>query len=95
MRKVDGLISIARKAGFAIIGQDDLKCYNKKLYLILIDKTAGNSLRRESNFLSEKNNVPVIEYESLGKACGIENCKIVGIKNKAIGEKIWKILKGV
>ena len=95
MKQIDGLISIARKAGFVIIGQDDLKGYSKKLYLILIDATAGKALRREVEFLSQKNDVTALEVEALGQSCGIENCKVIGIKNKAISEKIMEILKGV
>ncbi len=94
MTKINGLISIARKAGFVIIGQDNLRGYNKKLFLILLDKNAGNSLAREAKFLSEKKNIPLLVIENLAETVGIENCKIVGIKNKIFSENIIKVLKG-
>ncbi len=94
MNKVGGLISIARKAGYAVIGQDNLSGYNKKLFLLLMDKTAGNSLTRQMNFIAREKNIPLLEVENLGVMVGIEKCKAIGIKNKAISENIEKCLKG-
>lgn len=94
MKEISGLISIARKAGFAIIGQDNLKSYDKKLYLLLVDKNAGNSLKREMKYLSNDKNIPLFELEGLGQVVTIENCKAIGIKNKAISENIIKCIKG-
>ena len=94
MNRLKGLISIARKAGFVIIGKDNLTSYRKKLYLVLLDKTAGNSLLREMNFISENRNIPILEVENLAEVVGIENCKVIGLKNKAMSENIEKCLKG-
>jgi len=92
--KLGGLISIARKAGFCIIGQDKLKNYDKKLYIILISKTAGNSLEREMTFLAKEKNIPLLWMEELDNLTGINNCKVIGIKNKELSEQIAKIIKG-
>ncbi len=89
-----GLISIARKAGFCIIGQDKLRDYDKKLYLILLDKNAGKSLERQMSFLSKDREIPLHRIEGLAEMLAIENCKVVGIKNKAISENLIKSLKG-
>ena len=94
MDKLGGLISIARKAGFCIIGQDKLKNYDKKLYIILISKTAGNSLEREMTFLAKEKNIPLLWMEELDNLTGINNCKVIGIKNKELSEQIAKIIKG-
>lgn len=94
MNKVCGLISIARKAGYCIIGQDKLNGYDKKLYLILLDKGAGKALERQMNFLSKDFDIPLIKVENLAEMVAIENCKVVGIKNKAISENLIKSLKG-
>lgn len=95
MEKISGLISIARKAGYVIIGQDNLSKYDKKLYLFLIDTKAGNSLSREMKFLSENKKIPLFQVEDLGKLVSIDNCKAIGIKNKAISENIIEcLLKG-
>ena len=93
MNNVNGLLSIARKAGYVIIGQDNLTDYKKKLYLVLMDKNAGNSLSREMNFLAKKDNIPLLQVDDLEKLVSIKNCKAVGIKNKAISDKIIESLK--
>lgn len=92
LRKIDGLVSIARKAGFVIIGQDNLKKYDKKLYLLLCDNNAGNSLLRETKFLADKRNIPMFQIDGLDKATAIENCKVIGIKNKSISDNIIECL---
>lgn len=94
LNEIRGYFSIARKAGFAIVGQDVLKGFDKKLYLIVIDTNAGNSLKREMNFLSKNKNIPLIELDGLAEIVAIQNCKVVGIKNKAISENIIKCIKG-
>jgi ribosomal protein L7Ae-like RNA K-turn-binding protein len=94
LNRIGGLVSIARKAGYVVIGKDNLAIYTKKLYLLLVDKTAGSSLSREMKFLSENRNIPILEVENLGTLVGIENCKAIGIKNKAISESIEKCVKG-
>ena len=94
MNKIQGLISIARKAGFVIIGKEKLATYTKKLYLLLIDKSAGNSLLREMKFLSENRDIPLLEIENLAELVSIENCKAIGLKNKALRESIEKCVKG-
>lgn len=94
MNNLAGLIGIARKAGFVIVGGENLTTYTKKLYLLLLDKSAGNSLRREINFLAQKRNIELVEIEGLSSLVGILNCKVLGIKNKAFSENILKGIKG-
>lgn len=94
MKSVNGLLSIARKAGYCITGQDNLIGYEKKLYLILLDNKAGNSLCRNIKFFSSERNIPLIFVENLAQMVSIDNCKVVGIKNKALSESIAEYLKG-
>lgn len=94
MKNLDGILSLSRKAGMLVIGQDNLLGYQKKLYVLLLDKTAGKSLLREVNFMAKQKNLPLFEIENLGKFVGIENCKVLGVKNKAFSEKIIEFLKG-
>lgn len=94
MNKAKGLINLARKAGYVIIGKENLVGYTKKLYLLIVDKSAGNSLLREMKHLSENRNLPILEVENLSDLVGIENCKAIGLKNKAMSESIEKCVKG-
>lgn len=91
---ISGLISIARKAGFCIIGQDRLLNYDKKLYLVLLDKSAGRALERQMTFLSKDLDIPLLRVDNLADMLSLENCKVLGIKNKAISENLIKSLKG-
>ena len=74
--------------------KEKLATYTKKLYLLLIDKSAGNSLLREMKFLSENRDIPLLEIENLAELVSIENCKAIGLKNKALSESIEKCVKG-
>ena len=94
MNKLKGLISIARKAGFCIIGQDKLTGYEKKLYLILLDNRAGKALERQMTYLSQDKEIPLLRVDGLDEMLAIEKCRVVGIKNKAISESLIKRLKG-
>ena len=94
MKDVKGIIGICRKAGYAIIGGENIKNNPHKMYLILIDKSSGNSLKREINYLSVSRKIPFLEVEGLANMIGIENCKAVAIKNKALSDEILKMIKG-
>ena len=94
LKTLNGIINICRKAGYLIIGGENIKNNSHKMYLILIDKMSGSSLKREINFLSETRKIPYLEVEGLKDIVGIENCKAVAIKNKALSEEISKMIKG-
>ena len=94
MNKLEGLIGIARKAGFVIVGGDNLSSYTKKLYLLLVDKTAGASLKRQMGYVANDRQIPLYEIENLGTIVGISSCKAIGLKNKALSEQIEGCLKG-
>ncbi len=94
MKTLNGIINICRKAGYLIIGGENIKNNPHKMYLILIDKSSGNSLKREINYLLVSRNIPFLEVEGLANMIGIENCKAVAIKNKALSDEILKMIKG-
>ena len=77
MNKLEGLIGIARKAGF-----------------VIVDKTAGASLKRQMGYVANDRQIPLYEIENLGTIVGISSCKAIGLKNKALSEQIEGCLKG-
>lgn len=85
-----GLLSLARKAGYVVIGLENLLNYDKKLFLLLCDKSAGKSTQREMNFLAKKRGLGLIFVENLAQIVAIENCKAVGIRNKNFSDMISK-----
>ena len=84
-------MGLAQNAGYLIIGSDKLDGYDKKLYLILIDKNAGNSSLKVAK-RQQARGVEVHFVDELELLINIKNCKIVGIKNKGISEQIKKFL---
>ena len=91
--KLTGYLNIARKGNNLIIGSDRLRDYNKKIYLLLYDNSSkNNTLKIVKSFKSKE--IETIMIENLEEYIKIRNCKILGIKNKALSDIISGILKG-
>lgn len=91
--KIKGLISVSRKAGYLIIGADNLKGYTQKIYLILMEKSSGKNLIKTAKNLKQNTNANLYEVDCLYDYTNIEGCKLVAIKNKGLAEQIEKLLK--
>lgn len=89
-QKVKGYISIAKKAGYAIVGTEKLENYTKKLYLLLIDEQAGKNTLKVADAFGDVERITISSLQELSQ---IQNCKILGIKNKGISDEIIKILR--
>lgn len=89
--KAKSYLGQARNAGYLIIGSDKLDGYDKKLFLILIDKNAGKSSNKIA-LRHKENGVEVVFVDNLEELSSIKNCKILGIKNKGLSEEIKKNL---
>ena len=89
--KIEGYLNICHKAGYLIIGGENLENYNKKLYLVLFDKTSQKNTLKVVEKLKDK--VETIEVENLSQLSKVENCKIIGIKNKKISEILISLLR--
>ena len=61
--KLKGLVGIANKAGYVIFGADNLKNYNKKLYLIVKSKDGGKNLNKVVDYLKQIPNILYAELE--------------------------------
>ena len=89
--KIEGYLNICHKAGYLIIGGENLESYSKKLYLVLFDKTSQKNTLKVVEKLKDK--VETIEVENLSQLSKVENCKIIGIKNKKISEILISLLR--
>lgn len=94
MKEIKGIINICRKAGYLIIGGENILNHTQKLYLVLLSNDAGKSLQREMNFVASERKIPIFQTENLDKLTSIPNCKAVAIKNKALSDEIIELLKG-
>lgn len=91
MSKLGNYLGISRKANYLIIGNDNIKYYSKKMYLIILSPDCSENLRKNAKFKAEQYGIDCIEYnDSISKYIGIENCKIVALKNKGLSEAILK-----
>lgn len=88
--KAKNYIDIAHKAGYLIIGSENLAKYNQKIYLILIDKLAGKNCIKIANRFKDK--AIIMQVENLNLLSNINSCKLLGIKNKGLSENIIKNL---
>ena len=91
--KLKEYLGICNKAGYLIIGADNLKKYNKKLYLLVVDAMVSKNLQK----VIDKFQVIGVQnclVENLSDLVEIENCKIVGIKNHGLAQEILKNIRG-
>lgn len=92
MDKIKGYFNLCRKANYLIIGADNLKYYDKKLYLIVINKNPSNNILKTANKLADNYKIPVIMVNnSVEYLIDISNCQIVAIKNKGLTDCILKL----
>lgn len=90
-KQVENYLGIARKAGYVIIGGEKLEDYQKKLYLVLYDESVKKNSLKIIEKLKEKN-IPVQMVNDLASLIKIENCKIIGLKNKNLSDIILSLL---
>lgn len=88
--KLQGYLGILRKGNYLVIGADNLKVYNKKLYLIIVPNQASKNIEKVSTYIANDYDIPIIELpiEDLGQIIGLNSCKILGVKNKGLCDAI-------
>lgn len=91
--KIKDYLGICNKAGYLIIGADNLKKYSKKLYLLLVDELVSKNLQKVMNKF-ENTEVQTCLVSNLSELVEIENCKMVGIKNHGLAQEILKNIRG-
>ena len=62
LKKYQGMIFLARKAGHVVIGLEKLK-EQSKIYFVIIDSSLGRSSRREVEYLATKQHFEILETE--------------------------------
>lgn len=93
LKKVNGYINIASRAGYVIYGTDNLKGYTHKLYLILYRSDFGKTIEKTLSRFTEIEAIN-LSVEQFNVVTGTDKAKILAIKNKGISEQIIKILRG-
>ena len=92
--KIAGYLSLARKSNNLIIGTENLKKYNKKLYLIILVKTAGKTAQAIAQKQNERTGCEIVVSDiDLSKMLNVNNCQIIALKNKGFADMVIQNLK--
>lgn len=87
--KIAGYLNLARKSNNLIIGTENLKKYNKKLYLIVLSKTAGKNAGAVAEKQKERTDCEIVVADiDLAEILNINNCQIVALKNKGFADMV-------
>ena len=89
--KVETYIGFAIKKGSVVFGCDAIKCYRKKMYLLLYTPTLSQNSVSLLQRISESTGKPlaqVDDYETLKK----KNCKALAICDKSLANAILENL---
>lgn len=92
--KIKNYISIAGRAGYIIWGNDNLNGYTHKLYLVLYRCDYGKTIEKTLKLLGDTIPKIMLEEADFNDIVMSDNCKILGIKNKGIAERILDLLRG-
>lgn len=95
LKKANGYINIANRAGYIIWGTDNLKGYTHKMYLVLYREDFGKTIEKTLARFSESGAQFIkLNVQDFNSVVGTNNSKILAIKNKGISEQIINLLRG-
>lgn len=87
--KVGNYLGISRKGNYLIIGSDNIKAYNKKMYLIILSSNASENAVKIAKKKMVEYNIPCIMFDKdISEYIGVDNCKIVALKNKGLSDAV-------
>lgn len=97
--KVLGLIGIATKAGKMAFGTESVieTIEKKKAKLVILAEDASEKAKKNMTYKCEKNGIPIVVFgtiDILSHAIGKDNKAAICIKDKNLGEEIYKIICG-
>ena len=89
MNKIKSYLGLSRKSNSVVIGQDRLKEYSKKVFVLVISPTATKNLKDLALRLKSKFNCPLIETkENLEDIISMVGCKIVGLTMESLAKAV-------
>ena len=86
-------VGLARKAGAVLFGQDNILSARNAPYLVIVsvNEASQNLNKKIYNFIANKN-IKLIKFsDSLDKYLGTQNCKVIGITNRELAEKVYSL----
>lgn len=90
--KISAYIGFAKKSNKVIYGMDNLKVYDKKLYLIIVCMRGNNKYIDFALSKKKETGCDVLRTNGvlLDELAATNNCKILGIKSKELSTAIIK-----
>ena len=93
-QKIEGYLNIAKKAGYLLIGGDNIEnaiLHKRKIYLVLYEPSIqNNSLKIIRK--AEDRSILTKSLEGISNYIKIKNCKIIALKNKNLSDIIYNII---
>lgn len=92
-------MGIATKAGKVAFGTEAVieLIEKKKAKLVVIAEDASDKSKENITYLCNKNQIPIAVFgtiETISRAIGKPNKAVISIKDKNLGEEIYKIICG-
>lgn len=89
MDKIESYIGFAIKSGKILYGLDNIQNYRKKIHLLLLCPSAGDNLKKETEYLSEKRNLTLITTDvPLEQLTHKMNCKLAAILSYSLAKAV-------
>lgn len=89
MNKIKSYLGLSLKSNRVVIGQDRLKEYNKKVYLLVLSPNASNNLKDLAVRLKDKFNCPLIQTkENLEDIICRAGCKIIALTMESLAKAV-------
>ena len=93
-QKIEGYLNIAKKAGYLLIGGENIKnaiLHNRKIFLVIYDPSIQNNSLKIIRKVEELS-IPTKSLKDLSSYIKIYNCKILALKNKKLSDIIYNII---
>ena len=87
MGKIDVYIGFAIKSGKILFGIDNVKLSRKRIYLLLLCRTASDNLKKEAYRFAENKNIQLFETEeTIESLTHKNNCKLAAILDENLAK---------
>ncbi len=91
--KIHSYLGFAQKSRNAILGYDNLISTKKKCFVILVDESGSDRLKRNIEILA-KENIPFFIVPNLEELTNRNGCKVIGVSEPNLAKVIIEQLRG-
>lgn len=88
--KIFTYLGFAIRARKVALGNTAVSVCKKRIYLLILCKSAAKNTRHEAENLAQKRNLPLVLLEDLQSYVGKENCKICAVLDAHLAQAVLK-----